>query len=152
MFFRYPNRPEVKVLQDVDIVVKPGQTLAIVGVSGSGKTTLFSLIERFYEPSSGTVALDGVGYQYLNIRWLRSQIGVVSQEPVLFDLSIADNIRYGANGKEVSDSDIEAAAKAANIHDFITTLPNVCHNNIMCVQLIYKKYIHVHDYSCLFEY
>lgn len=125
LFFRYPNRPEVKVLQDVDITVKPGQTLALVGVSGSGKTTLFSLIERFYDPTSGTVALDGISYQYLNIRWLRSKIGVVSQEPVLFDLSITDNIRYGANERKVSDAEIEAAAKAANIHDFITTLPQV---------------------------
>ena len=105
--------------------MKPGQTLALVGVSGSGKTTLFSLIERFYDPTSGTMALDGIGYQYLNIRWLRSQIGVVSQEPVLFDMSIANNIRYGANEREVSEKEIEAAAKAANIHDFITTLPHV---------------------------
>ena len=125
LFFRYPNRPEVKVLRDIDITVKPGQTLALVGVSGSGKTTLFSLIERFYDPTSGTMALDGIGYRYLNIRWLRSKIGVVSQEPVLFDMTVAENIRYGANERDVPDEEIEEAAKAANIHDFITSLPHV---------------------------
>ena len=125
VFFRYPSRPEVKVLQEIDITVKPGQTLALVGVSGSGKSTLFSLVEQFYNPTAGSMSLDGIGYQYLNIRWLRSKTGVVSQEPVLFDMSIADNIRYGANDREVTDLEIETAAKAANIHDFITTLPHV---------------------------
>ena len=72
--------------------------------------------------------LDGHCYQNLNIRWLRSQIGVVSQEPVLFDMSVADNICYGVNDRGVSDEEIEAAAKAANIHDFITTLPHVSAN------------------------
>ena len=110
--------------------MNPGQTLALVGVSGSGKTTLFSLIERFYEPTSGTVALDGIGYQYLNVRWLRSKVGVVSQEPVLFDMTVAENIRYGANDRDVPNTEIEEAAKTANIHDFITTLPHVCNNII----------------------
>ena len=71
------------------------------------------------------MSLDGIGYQYLNIRWLRSKIGVVSQEPVLFDMSIAENIRYGANDRDVTDLEVETAAKAANIHDFITNLPYV---------------------------
>ena len=104
--------------------------LALVGVSGSGKSTLFSLVEQFYNPTSGSVSLDGIGYQYLNIRWLRSKIGVVSQEPVLFDMSIAENIRYGANDREVTDLDVELAAKAANIHDFITALPKVSGYNL----------------------
>ena len=115
--------------------MNPGQTLALVGVSGSGKTTLFSLIERFYEPTSGTVALDGIGYQYLNVRWLRSKVGVVSQEPVLFDMTVAENIRYGANDRDVPDTEIEEAAKAANIHDFITTLPHVCNNIISILNM-----------------
>lgn len=110
--------------------MKPGQTLALVGVSGSGKTTLFSLIERFYDPTFGSISLDGIKYQNLNIRWLRSQIGVVSQEPVLFDMSIADNIRYGASGRDVLDEEVETAAKSANIHDFITTLPQVYMSSI----------------------
>ena len=71
------------------------------------------------------MALDGIGYRYLNIRWLRSKIGVVSQEPVLFDMTVAENIRYGANERDVPDEEVEEAAKAANIHDFITSLPHV---------------------------
>ena len=111
--------------------------MALVGVSGSGKSTLFSLVEQFYNPTSGSMSLDGIGYQYLNIRWLRSKIGVVSQEPVLFDMSIADNIRYGANDREVTDLEIETAAKAANIHDFITALPHVSGTyHIMYVHLL----------------
>ena len=147
LFFRYPNRSEVKVLQDVDIKVKSGQTLALVGASGSGKTTLFSLIERFYDPTSGTVQLEGISYQHLNIRWLRSQVGVVSQEPVLFDLSIADNIRYGANDREVSDAEVEAAARAANIHDFITTLTHVCCCSLSLVHVHPPTHTHTHTLS-----
>ena len=71
------------------------------------------------------MSLDGIGYQCLNICWLRSKIGVVSQEPVLFDMSIAENIRYGANDRDVTDLEVETAAKAANIHDFITILPYI---------------------------
>ena len=71
------------------------------------------------------MSLDGIGYRCLNICWLRSKIGVVSQEPVLFDMSIAENIRYGANDRDVTDLEVETAAKAANIHDFITILPYI---------------------------
>ena len=123
--FHYPSRQEVKVLQDLSVSVKPGQTLALVGPSGCGKSTLVSLIERFYDPDAGKLALDGSDLKELNIQWLRSQIGIVSQEPVLFDSSIADNIRYGANFREVSDEEIIQAAKAANIHSFIESLPQV---------------------------
>ena len=123
--FHYPSRLEVKVLQDLSVSVKPGQTLALVGPSGCGKSTVVSLIERFYDPDTGKMVLDGSDLKELNIQWLRSQIGVVSQEPVLFDTSIADNIRYGANFREVSDEEVIQAAKAANIHSFIESLPQV---------------------------
>ena len=97
----------------------------MVGPSGCGKSTVVSLIERFYDVLKGNVLLDQADLRDLNIRWLRGQIGIVSQEPVLFNVSIADNIRYGANHREVSDEEIIEAAKAANIHDFIQSLPQV---------------------------
>ena len=92
---------------------------------GCGKSTVVSLIERFYDVLKGSVLLDQADLRDLNVRWLRGQIGIVSQEPVLFNVSIADNIRYGANHREVSDEEIIEAAKAANIHDFIQSLPQV---------------------------
>ena len=107
------------------MTVKPGQTLALVGASGSGKSTVVALIERFYDPVGGRLTLDGSDSRVLNIRWLRRQLGLVSQEPVLFNASIADNIRYGANFKEVSDEEVTEAAKSANIHSFIESLPQV---------------------------
>ena len=128
--FSYPARPDVQVLQGLSISVEPGQTLALVGPSGCGKSTVVSLIERFYDPSSGSLKLEEQDIRDLNIRWLRNQIGIVSQEPVLFDKSIADNIRYGANFREVTDEEVIEAAKAANIHNFIQTLPQV--NMIFC--------------------
>ena len=113
----------MKVLQNVSISVDPGQTLALVGVSGSGKSTLFSLIERFYDASSGKMTLDNHDFKDVNIRWLRSRIGIVSQEPVLFDMSVADNIKYG--NETTKDEEVIEAAKAANIHNFVTALPQV---------------------------
>ena len=124
--FTYPARPDVEVLKGLTIGVEPGQSLALVGPSGCGKSTVVSLIERFYDPSSGSLLLEEQDLRDLNIRWLRNQIGIVSQEPVLFDKSIADNIRYGANFREVTDEEVIEAAKAANIHNFIQTLPQVC--------------------------
>ncbi len=97
-----------------------------MGPSGCGKSTVVSLLERFYNPNSGSLTLDGTNIADLNIRWLRGQIGIVSQEPVLFDNSIADNIRYGANFRDVSTEEVVEAAKAANIHSFIDSLPQVC--------------------------
>ena len=97
----------------------------MVGPSGCGKSTVVSLIERFYDPLQGTVQLDGVPITDINIRWLRTQLGIVSQEPILFDDSIAENIRYGANHCDISDEQVFEAAKAANINDFIQTLPQV---------------------------
>ena len=127
--FTYPARPDVEVLKGLTIGVEPGQSLALVGPSGCGKSTVVSLIERFYDPSSGSLLLEEQDLRDLNIRWLRNQIGIVSQEPVLFDKSIADNIRYGANFREVTDEEVIEAAKAANIHNFIQTLPQVSNKN-----------------------
>ena len=123
--FSYPTRPDVPVLQGLSVSVKPGQTLALVGHSGCGKTTVVSLMERFYDPLQGSLNLEGVDLRDLNLKWLHSQIGMVSQEPVLFDVSIAENIRYGALFREVSDEEVIEVAKAANIHSFIESLPEV---------------------------
>ena len=123
--FEYPSRPGVKVLDNMSLSVKPGQTLALVGPSGCGKSTVVSLLERFYDPLSGSLTLDGSDLRDLNLHWLRSQMNIVSQEPVLFDTTIAENIRYGANFREVSDEEVVEAAKTANIHSFIESLPQV---------------------------
>ncbi|KAJ1101116.1 hypothetical protein NDU88_006189, partial [Pleurodeles waltl] len=121
--FVYPTRPKVQVLQGLNIRVKKGQTLALVGTSGCGKSTTIQLLQRFYDPIDGHVLADGIDTKSLNLQWFRSQLGIVSQEPVLFDCSIAENIQYGDNSRIVSEEEIEEAAKAANIHNFIETLP-----------------------------
>ena len=123
--FNYPARPEVQVLQGINVAVKPGQTLALVGPSGCGKSTVVSLMERFYDPVLGSVTLEGVDLRDMNLKWLRTQIGIVSQEPVLFDASVAENIRYGALFRVVSDDEVIEAARSANIHSFIESLPEV---------------------------
>ncbi|GFR58626.1 multidrug resistance protein 1-like protein [Elysia marginata] len=121
--FRYPMRPDVKILNGLDLSVEPGQTLALVGESGCGKSTTVQLVERFYDSEGGRVILDKYGTKDLNIEWLRAQIGLVSQEPILFDRSIAENIAYGDNSRTVSMDEIIQAAKSANIHNFIQSLP-----------------------------
>ena len=127
--FSYPTRQEAPVLQALNLTIQPGKTVALVGPSGCGKSTVVSLIERFYDPTGdgvGSIKVDGKDIRNLNVKWLRSKIGIVSQEPVLFDASIAENIRYGANDREVTDTEVEEAARNANIHNFITSLPQVC--------------------------
>jgi ABC transporter fused permease/ATP-binding protein len=119
--FHYPSRPEVAALQDVDLVIEPGEVVALVGPSGAGKSTVAALIPRFYDPQAGLVLLDGRDLRTLDPSWLRAQIGAVAQEPILFSTSIAENIRYGRPG--AGDADVEAAARAANAHDFIAALP-----------------------------
>uniref|UniRef100_A0A8D0BE78 Uncharacterized protein n=1 Tax=Salvator merianae TaxID=96440 RepID=A0A8D0BE78_SALMN len=121
--FVYPTRPEVQVLQGLNIKVNKGQTLALVGSSGCGKSTSIQLLERFYDPGSGQVLADGVDTKALHIQWLRSKLGLVQQEPILFDCSICENIQYGDNSRVVSQEEVEEAAKAANIHNFIENLP-----------------------------
>ena len=126
----YPSRPEVTVMTDVTLGVPAGKTTALVGASGSGKSTIVGLVERFYDPVEGTIFLDGHDISKLNLKWLRQQMALVSQEPTLFGTTIFHNIRYGLFGSAFDDEEPEKqrervidAAKKANAHDFITSLP-----------------------------
>jgi ATP-binding cassette subfamily B (MDR/TAP) protein 1 len=119
--FAYPSRLDAPILRNYCVTIEPGQTVAFVGASGGGKSTIISLLERFYDPTSGSMQLDGRDLRTLNIKWLRSQIGLVSQEPVLFAATIADNIMAGR--AEFTRADAIAAAKTANAHAFIMSLP-----------------------------
>ncbi|CAJ0964426.1 unnamed protein product [Ranitomeya imitator] len=120
--FTYPSRPDIQVLKGLNLTVPSGQTVALVGSSGCGKSTTVQLIQRFYDPDEGTITIDGQDIRTLNIRHLREVIGVVSQEPVLFDTTIADNIRYGR--EDVTMEEIVQATKEANAYNFITKLPD----------------------------
>uniref|UniRef100_A0A8C4ZIA8 ATP-binding cassette, sub-family B (MDR/TAP), member 11a n=1 Tax=Gadus morhua TaxID=8049 RepID=A0A8C4ZIA8_GADMO len=122
--FTYPTRPDVQVLNGLVVSVKPGQTLAFVGSSGCGKSTSVQLLERFYDPDEGQVLIDGRPSWSVNVAFLRAQMGVVSQEPVLFDCSIAENIQYGDNLRNASMEEIVNASKKAFLHDFVMTLPD----------------------------
>ncbi len=113
------------VLCNINITVEEGKTLAIVGPSGSGKSTIVSLIERFYEPVYGEILIGTININHIDVSWLRQQISLVSQEPVLFNMSIKDNIRYGALSRNVTDEKVIEAAKIAKIHDFVISLPKV---------------------------
>ncbi len=119
--FRYPTRPDDPVLRAIDLELAPGEVVALVGPSGAGKSTVASLLSRFYDPDEGTIRLDGEAYTGLDVDWLRRQVGVVSQEPILFATTIAENIRYGR--PDATDAEVEDAAKAANAHDFVAGFP-----------------------------
>ncbi|XP_004239490.2 ABC transporter B family member 15 [Solanum lycopersicum] len=120
--FIYPSRRDVQVLQDFSLKVKAGKTVAIVGGSGSGKSTVISLLERFYDPIKGDIFLDGHKIKRLQLKWLRSQMGLVNQEPVLFATSIKENILFGKEGASIKM--VVEAAKAANAHEFVASLPD----------------------------
>jgi ATP-binding cassette subfamily B (MDR/TAP) protein 1 len=107
--FRYPSRQEVKVFDGFNLDIKAGTTVALVGASGGGKSTVVQLVERFYDPSSGSVTLDGNDLKDLNVQWLRQQIGLVSQEPKLFADSILENIRIGRPSATIEE--VHNAAK-----------------------------------------
>ncbi|NXP11478.1 ABCBB protein, partial [Thinocorus orbignyianus] len=128
--FTYPSRPDIQVLKGLSVAVKPGQTLAFVGSSGCGKSTSVQLLERFYDPDAGSVLIDGHNTTKINVQFLRSKIGIVSQEPVLFDCSIADNIKYGSNTKEATMEKVIEAAQKAQLHDFVMSLPEKYETNV----------------------
>ena len=118
--FAYPSAHAHPILRGLSVRVEEGTVCALVGASGSGKSTIIALMERFYDPHSGTILLDGVDISTLNVRWLRAQLGLVSQEPVLFQGTVEENIRYGKEG--ATREEVEAAAVMANAHGFITTV------------------------------
>ena len=115
--FSYPTRPEAEVLKGIDFKIEPGQMVALVGSSGSGKSTIASLLPRFYEPKIGSILLDNQNLSELKMSWLRDQVGIVSQEPILISSTIEQNIRYGK--PNATDEEVTEAAKAANALEFI---------------------------------
>ena len=123
MHFSYPSRPDVKILNGISFDVQRGQTIALVGSSGSGKSTCVQLLQRFYDSDSGSVSIDGHQVTEYNLKWLRQHIGVVSQEPILFQATIRENILFGRD--TATDVEVHQAAKMANAHDFIMALPDV---------------------------
>jgi len=124
MSFSYPARADASIFNNVNLDIPAGAVLAIVGPSGSGKSTLGSLLLRYYDPTSGSISIDGISISKLDPHWLRQQIGTVSQEPTLFSCSIKDNILYGApNPEQVSHERLEEVAKEANAFDFIMKFP-----------------------------
>lgn len=120
--FRYPARPNVSALDAVDLVIKPGETVALVGPSGAGKTTVIQLIQRFYDPQAGRVLLDNVALPDMERDQFRAHMALVPQDPVIFASTARENIRFGR--PDATDAEVEAAARAAAAHDFITSLPN----------------------------
>ncbi|XP_053294466.1 mitochondrial potassium channel ATP-binding subunit [Pleuronectes platessa] len=124
--FSYPTRPGHQILKKFNLTLAPGKTVAIVGESGGGKSTVASLLERFYDPTSGVVKVDGLDIRTLDLSWLRGQvIGFINQEPVLFGSSVMENIRFGK--PEATDAEVINAAKQANAHRFITSFPDGYH-------------------------
>ncbi|XP_051133578.1 putative multidrug resistance protein [Andrographis paniculata] len=128
VYFTYPSRPETTILQGLDLTVPAGKTVGLVGGSGSGKSTTIALLQRFYDPIEGEILLDGYKINRLHLKWLRSQMGLVNQEPVLFATSIKENILFGKEGASMEE--VEKAAKAANAHDFIVTLPDAYETHV----------------------
>ncbi|RLM60881.1 ABC transporter B family member 19-like [Panicum miliaceum] len=116
--FNYPSRPEATILDGFNLIIEPGQKVALVGPSGAGKSSVLALILRFYDPYRGRVLIDNKNIRDYNLRWLRKQIRLVQQEPILFNISIRDNISYGS--ESTSETEIIQAAMEANIHEFIS--------------------------------
>ncbi|KAL3754342.1 hypothetical protein ACJRO7_001557 [Eucalyptus globulus] len=119
--FKYPSRPDIQIFRDLSLAIHFGKTVALVGESGSGKSTVIALLQRFYDPDSGHIKLDGVDIKQLQLKWLRQQMGLVSQEPVLFNKTIRANIAYGKDG-DVTEQEILTASELANAHKFISGL------------------------------
>ncbi|KAL6662036.1 hypothetical protein ACP70R_001420 [Stipagrostis hirtigluma subsp. patula] len=122
--FAYPSRPDIPILRGFSLSVPAGKTIALIGSSGSGKSTVVSLIERFYDPTKGEILLDGHDLRTLKLRWVRQQIGLVSQEPTLFTTSIKENLLLGRESQGATQAEMGEAARVANAHSFIIKLPD----------------------------
>ena len=131
--FYFPARKDVTVLNDINLVIPTGKTIALVGSSGCGKSTCIQLIQRFYDTDQGQVFIDGVDIKSINLKWLRKSIGVVRQEPALFDCNIRDNILLAK--PDATEEEIWKACEEANAADFISSLPNrnVLNSTIYCI-------------------
>jgi ATP-binding cassette subfamily B (MDR/TAP) protein 1 len=119
--FAYPSRPESIIFKDFCLEIPAGKAVALVGGSGSGKSTVISLLQRFYDPLAGEILLDGVAIDKLQLKWVRSQMGLVSQEPALFATTITENILFGK--EDATMEEVFEAARASNAHNFICQLP-----------------------------
>ena len=119
--FAYPSRPEIKVIDQCNLSVLPGETIAIVGPSGAGKSTIFSLLLKFYEPTSGNIYLNGVSYQDLSAESIREQLGLVTQDAVIFSTTIYQNLAYGLT--TVDEHDLWQALEMVHLKDFVESLP-----------------------------
>ena len=120
--FSYPTRPQSEALTDFSLAIKPGEVVALVGPSGAGKSTVFQLLLRFYDPRSGAISIDGVNVKSADLNALRERFALVSQDPVIFSGSVAENVRYG--DLQASDADVRAACDAAHVTEFASTLPS----------------------------
>ncbi|KAL2495328.1 ABC transporter B family member 9 [Forsythia ovata] len=127
--FKYPTRPDIQIFKDLCISMPSGKIMALVGESGSGKSTVINLIQRFYNLDSGQIFLDGVEIQKFKLSWLRQQMGLVSQEPILFNETIRANIAYGKKW-DVTEEEIISATKSANAYNFISGLPQGYDTNV----------------------
>lgn len=123
--FRYPSRLDTLVLRGISLEVQKGKSVALVGSSGCGKSTCIQLIQRFYDVTGGAVAIDDRDVRNVYSQDLRRRLGIVFQEPVLFDRTISENIAYGDNFRNVTQDEITEVAKKANIHNFVVSLPLV---------------------------
>lgn len=121
--FSYPSRPNVPVLQDFNLTIPANSTCALVGSSGAGKSTVVSLLQRFYDVKSGSITIDGHDIRELDLKWLRSHVGFVQQEPSLFGMTCRENVTYGLD-RDVSQDELEAVCRKANAHDFILSWPD----------------------------
>lgn len=133
--FSYPSRPDVVIFDNVCLDIPPGKIVALVGGSGSGKSTVVSLIERFYDPLSGRILLDGTDIRNLDLKWLRQQIGLVNQEPSLFATTIRENILYGKGDATLEE--ITRAAKLSEAMTFINNLPDRFETQVMQLMIFY---------------
>lgn len=136
--FAYPSRPESAVLNGLSVRIPAGKRVALVGESGSGKSTVIALLQRFYDPVGGEVRLDGVGIQKLQVKWMRSQMGLVSQEPALFATTIKENILFGR--EDATEDQVVEAAKAAHAHDFISLLPHGYQTQV--IPILFLSYLY----------
>jgi ABC-type multidrug transport system fused ATPase/permease subunit len=121
--FTYPSRPGVPVLNGISLLIPPNSTAALVGPSGAGKSTVVALLQRFYDVTSGSIRIDDRDIRDLDLKWLRSHVGYVQQEPQLFGISVRENICYGVD-RDVDQEEMESVCRKANAHDFISGWPN----------------------------